>query len=116
MANLFHQDKSKEKKVTSFAEDDPLRGLKKGLLMSSASPIGSPPTVSNVGSFINVNINSKLYLNGALNMNLGSHDITPASTTTKQKRNAFDMSPLTSVTASYQNVDFLAVPEPYKIV
>ena len=30
-------------------------------------------------------------------------------------RNFMEMSPLSSITASYQNVDFLTVPEPYKI-
>ena len=47
-------------------------------------------------------------------ISLGSSEIAPVST--MLTRNMLDLSPLSSVTASYANVDFLAIPEPYKVI
>ena len=55
-----------------------------------------------------------IYNKTGKHISLGSSDIVPVST--MLTRNMLDLSPLSSVTASYANVDFLAVPEPYKII
>ena len=48
-------------------------------------------------------------------ISIGSSTVAPTANVSLT-RNMLDLSPLSSVTASYQNVDFLAVPEPYKII
>ena len=93
-------------------DEDPLRSLKKGLLMSTvASP--SINKIPNINNNLNVTLSSKLYQ--GKHISLGSSEVAPTAHGTLT-RNMLDLSPLSSVTASYQNVDFLAVPEPYKII
>ena len=111
-SNMFQSPK--KKKIESPG-GDPLKGLKKGLLMST---VASPPTgkYNTINSNnLNVTLTSKLYYQGGKHISLGSSEVAPANNVALT-RNMLDLSPLSSVTASYANVDFLAVPEPYKII
>ena len=103
---------SKEKNQYNSPFGDPLRGLKKGLLMST---VASPPINTVNSNNLNVTLTSKLYYQGGKHISLGSSEVAPAQNVTLT-RNMLDLSPLSSVTASYANVDFLAVPEPYKVI
>ena len=80
------------------------------------STVASPPSISkinNINQNLNVTLTSKLYQGKGIS--LGSSEVAPTAHVSLT-RNMLDLSPLSSVTASYQNVDFLTVPEPYKII
>ena len=109
--NIFQNNLGRQKKLSEAHVGDPLKGLKKGLLMSTVAPTAAAHPIGN----LNPISSSKLYYSGGKNISLGSTDL-PSAQPGGLTRNMNEVSPLSSISASYQNVDFLAVPETYKVV